>query len=161
VDITSGKEVTMAKRMTAIALIYLAATLAWMVLGGSVQHRTWQTDSRLQGEVSGLWGTEQTQLSPELVFIHKVRETKKEKVEDLETKTTKVVTRESWVTKSVPVILSGSEIDVNIDLDQRKKGLLWYSTYGIGFDGSYTYVHEDDREGKLHITYRFPTTVAS
>ena len=135
--------------------------LAAITLGGSVRHRTWNTDQRLQHEVSALWGSEQVQLSPELVFTHQIRETREEKVEDLETHTRKLVTREMWVTKDVPVILDGSDIEVSLDLDQRKKGLLWYSTYAVGFDAIYTYVHDDERDGELVITYRFPSTAAS
>ena len=48
-----------------------------------------------------------------------------------------------------------------LDLEQRRKGLLWYATYGVTFDGRYSYTHEDERAGVLEIVYRFPALEAS
>ena len=37
------------------------------------------------------------------------------------------------------MLLDSSDLEVDFDLVQRKKGLLWYSTYAVGFHGTYTY----------------------
>ena len=150
----------MVKKMTAITLIYLTAAFAWISLGGSINHRTYSTDDRLHDAVSALWGDTQTQLSPEMTFTWPETVTEQEKVKDEATNVERLVTRARVVWKEKPVILDGSRIDVDFKLDQRKKGLLWYSTYAIAFSASYAYKHEDDQEGFLVITYRFPTTHA-
>lgn len=151
----------MGKTMAAVTLIFIGVVLAWMVLGSSVTHRTWSTDNRLRDEVTGLWGSPQMQLSPELAFRWRVKKTEREKVEDPTTQETKVVTRERWLWKEEPVILDRSELDVDLRMSQRRKGLLWYPTYEVGFRGEYVYTHDDDRDGTLVITYRFPSVQAS
>ena len=151
----------MGRRMAAIFAIYLGVAAAWVVLGGSITGRTQRTEGNLRREVSALWGSPQTQVAPELAFTWKetVRET--EQVEDAVTKEKRLVTREREELKSKPVLADGSKLDVDLHLDQRQKGLLWYSTYGVSFRGAYSYTHQDDRDGNLIITYRFPTTQAN
>ena len=151
----------MARRMFAIATIFIGLAISWFVLAGSVAHRTWSADQRLSGEVAGLWGAEQTQLSPEITFTWKTRKTEREEVENAKTGAVQHVKRERWVWEEKPVILDRSRIDVDLALDHRKKGLLWYSTYGVEFDGSFAYVHDEEHDGFLVISYRFPTTQAS
>src|SRR5262249_37307006 len=72
----------------------------------------------------------------------------------------KVVTTRTTVERTKPVILDRSKLRVDFKMDHRKKGLLWYATYAVDFQGDYGYVHEDDQEGDLVLTYRFPTTKA-
>jgi hypothetical protein len=147
--------------IVAIVIIYLVVVVAWAALGGSIHVRTWDADRQLHGAVAGLWGASQQQTSPELTFKWKVRKTVKEKVEDPKTGETRHVTREKLVWEERSVILDGSEIEVDLELDQRKKGLLWYATYQVDFDGSYAYTHDDERDGVLEIVYRFPALEAS
>lgn len=151
----------MGKHIVAIALIFVFVVVAWAALGSSIHVRTWEADRQLHGAVANLWGTPQQQTSPELTFKWQVRKTVKEKVEDAETRETRIVTRERLVWEERPMILDSSDIEVNLELEQRKKGLLWYATYEVGFDGSYSYSHEDDRDGILEIVYRFPALGAS
>ena len=151
----------MGRRIVAIFVIYVIVACAWIVLGGSVTGRTRQTEGHLKREVTALWGAAQTQIAPELTFSWQemVRET--EQVEDSVTKERKLVTREHEVQRTKPVLIDRSKIDVDLRLDQRKKGLLWYSTYGVSFRGTYAYAHQDDQDGVLIVTYRFPTTQAN
>jgi inner membrane protein involved in colicin E2 resistance len=146
--------------MIVIVAIFIGMTAAWFVLGGSVLHRTWNTDGKLKNEVAALWGDRQEQVSPEVRFRWPKTVIQSETVEDADTKKKSLVTKEEevWVTESQ--ILDGSKITVDLALEQRKKGLLWYATYGVDFTGNYTYVHDDDRAGFVDLTWRFPTTKA-
>ncbi|HZN56119.1 MAG TPA: inner membrane CreD family protein [Candidatus Polarisedimenticolaceae bacterium] len=150
----------MTRRIVPILGIFLCVTAAWMALGGSVNTRTRQTDGHLKEAVSSLWGSAQTQVAPEVSFTWRETEQETEVVKDAATGLQKVVTHEKEVWRSKVVLLDRSKIDVDLHLDQRKKGLLWYSTYAVSFRGSYAYTHVDDREGWLILTYRFPTTQA-
>jgi hypothetical protein len=150
----------MLQRMVAIGIIYVAIAFAWFVLALSVGQRTYHADGKLRGQVGGLWGEPQLQLSPELKFKWSEKRSETDKVVDPNTKAETLVTRERIVWFDKPVILDKSHLAVDLKLDQRRKGLLWYSTYGIAFRGDYAYVHDDDREGILVITYRFPTQKA-
>jgi inner membrane protein involved in colicin E2 resistance len=151
----------MGKHILAIVIIYLVVVVAWAVLGSSIHVRTWESDTQLRDAVANLWGAPQQQSSPELTFKWQVHKTVKEKVEDPETRETRIVTRERTVWEERPVILDSSKITADLDLDQRKKGLLWYATYQVVFDGSYSYTHDDERDGILEIVYRFPALEAS
>ncbi len=149
----------MSKRMVAIAAIYLLVGIGWMVLGGSVSERTWNSDRRLKEEVSALWGSPQTQVSPQIAFVWDEEVEEKQTVEDAATREKKLVVRTTRIERQRPVILDRSEVEVDFRMDHRRKGLLWYATYVVDFRGQYAYVH-DDRDGSLVITYRFPTAQA-
>lgn len=149
----------MSKRMVAIAAIYVLVGLGWMVLGGSVSQRTWKSDRELKAEVSALWGSPQTQVSPQIAFVWEEEVEEKQTVEDAATGEKKLLTRTTRVERQRPVILDRSKVDVDFRMDHRRKGLLWYATYSVDFRGEYAYLH-DDRDGRLVVTYRFPTTQA-
>jgi inner membrane protein involved in colicin E2 resistance len=146
--------------MIAIAAIFVLVSAAWIVLGGSVLHRTHSTDHDLTREVSALWGSTQTQVSPQLAFVWVEEVEEKQNIEDAVTRQTRVVTTTRRVERSKPVILDRSDIAVDFRMDHRRKGLLWYATYAVDFRGDYAYVHEDEQAGDLVLTYSFPTTQA-
>jgi hypothetical protein len=56
-----------------------------------------------------------------------------------------------------PIPLEGSEIDVTLNLDHRQKGLLWYSTYGVGFTASYTIVNTSGAAREVDVALPFPS----
>lgn len=150
----------MGRRVLAIVAIYLLVVLAWMVLGGSVNHRTWSTGGRLRENVAALWGSPQTQLSPELTFTWPEKVTTSEKVQDA-SGATRLVTKVDDVWREQQVLLDRSHLGVDLAMDHRRKGLLWYSTYRVGFEGDYAYRHAEPRPGILILRYRFPTTQAT
>jgi len=154
-------EVAMLRRMAAITFIFLFTVLAWVVLGSSLLSRTWHTDATLREEVSGLWGSSQRQLSPQVDFFAKVTRIEKETMIDPESNELRQLTREKVDWEHQPVGLDSSAIAVDLRLDQRKKGLLWYSTYGVSFSARYGYTHRSEQEGRLVITYHFPDDGAS
>ena len=61
----------------------------------------------------------------------------------------------------VPVPLDASRVRVDLKLDQRRKGLLWYDTYGVAFVGHATGLHNPDaQERTLVVHFAFPSTEA-
>jgi hypothetical protein len=146
----------MVKRVASIAFIYACIAVAWMVLGVSMTHRSFDTNQRLEREVAGLWGSPQLQVSPELRFEWKDSVTVEETVTDPSSGKQTKVSRQREVVREQAEILDGSEIVVDLQLDQRKKGLLWYSTYLVDFQALYDYTHDEERAGELIVTYCFP-----
>lgn len=125
----------MLKRIVAIAFIFLCVSIAWVVLGGTVQYRTKTQDNELRSAVGQLWGTKQQQRAP-VVYYQTKEDTKvKETISQEQIKT--VEKTETKVTNHY-VSLEGNDIGVDLQLDQRRKGLLWYSTYKVAFSGAYT-----------------------
>lgn len=52
-----------------------------------------------------------------------------------------------------PLTLASSDIEVDLDVEHRKKGLLWFATYGVGFDARYRVVNP--YEHPITVTARF------
>jgi hypothetical protein len=57
-------------------------------------------------------------------------------------------------------IPSATTLRADVHLDQRLKGLLWYSLYDVTFDGTWTYVHDGPEAGQVEIGFQFPAADA-
>ncbi len=145
-------------RLAAIVFIFVCSTVAWLVLAGSVVERTGERDGRLAQEVEQLWGGRHTQVAPD-VWVERDRQV----VEDVTEKdaagraAVRQVTKK--VTDRVPVPLASSRIDVDLELDQRRKGLLWYSTHAVSFHAVYV-VRNPGKDDRLYLHFSFPSAQA-
>src|SRR5688572_10762378 len=130
----------MLKRIVAIGFFFLVATIAWVSLGSTIVYRTADQDSSLREEVGQLWGTPLVQKTPSalLVVYEKAKATKGNKPPAVEEKI------ESG-RLAVPIV--ENKIRADLQLDQRQKGLLWYSTYRVHFNASYTFENLHDKKG--------------
>jgi len=144
----------MVKRITAIAFIFVCASVAWAILGGTIFSRTYDSSNRSSGQVESLWGTPQNQTPPKATFVQ-VNIKNEESVED----GTKIV-RKVEEKVEVPLPLDSSRIDVALDLEHRQKGLLWYSTYKVNYGGVYTFHNTSDKEQAVTFTLSFPASQA-
>lgn len=140
----------MIKNLIAIAFIYGCCCIAWMVLGGTVVQRTHQQDRTLSAAVGSLWGGEQIQPAPTLQRIRQVEDTVTRE-QDGET-VTETLTR----TEYDPIALAGTTLDVDLALEHRRKGLVWYPTYHVGLDGRYRLINDTEETATYRFTYRFP-----
>ena len=147
------------QRLLAISAIFIVATLAWFALGASIVARTGEFDSRLGQEVAQLWGGEHRQVAPR-AWVERPRQVTDQVSEG--TRDGKVQTRE--VTRTVvdqgPLPLAQSRVDVDLKLSHRKKGLLWYDTYAVGFRGQYRVRNPDPVERTLGVEFMFPSSTA-
>ena len=124
----------MAKRLVAIAVIFVGASLAWMILGQTLFVRTAESDASQTARLSAQWGSAQTQFAPQV---------------------------SAQVGKDVRAVpLLGSRVDVKLDLEQRRKGLLWYNLYDVRFGGHYT-VRNDTPGRRLTLRFAFPSVDGS
>jgi hypothetical protein len=121
----------MAKRIVALVFIFACTSGAWFILGGTMSFRTQEQDSLLADDVSSLWGKVQTQTAPSVSYL-------------------------SSESTQVPLTFDQSKIDVNLDLEHRKKGLLWYSTYGVAFCGDYCFSNTGTEKRQFTFRYTFP-----
>ncbi|MEL6443609.1 MAG: inner membrane CreD family protein [Bacteroidota bacterium] len=138
----------MLNRLIAIAFIFFCTSVAWLFLGGTVEKRTHDQDTSLHSSVGEMWGAPLVQLAPTL---------QRERIETreqtrLEDGTVISETIEETVYDAAPI--AGTAIAVDLDLEQRKKGLLWYPTYRVRFDGRYRLVNDSDEDGTFR--FRFP-----
>ena len=145
-----------AARLVAIGVIYVGCAVAWFVLGGSVVGRTGESDQRLAAEVARLWGGRHVQFAPsaEIEVPRTVIEETPTLVPGGQTMLKRV---EKTVVDRLPAPPSSSRVAVGLDLDQRRKGLLWYDTYGVSFDAVYRFRNPHDEPRRLVVSFVFPS----
>ena len=146
-------------RLFAIGFIYCCTAVAWSTLGASLVARTGESDERLAKEVAQLWGGRHEQVAP-TAAVDRPRQVQ-ERVQERDGKG-QVVTREvsRTVVDRVPLPLDASRVRVDLALDQRRKGLLWYATYGVGFTGTYRLHNPDAEERTVRAHFAFPSPSA-
>jgi inner membrane protein involved in colicin E2 resistance len=105
--------------------------------------------------VSDLWGSPQTQAAPIFELHWTEQETKTEQVTDPTGRTTTKKTVES-VARVQMVDPSRSRVAVDLHLDQRRKGLLWFPLYDVAFRGAWTYRHAEEAARELRVALVLP-----
>jgi inner membrane protein involved in colicin E2 resistance len=144
----------MTKRIIAITFIFICASVAWLILGGTIFSRTYSLDSIGEDHVSSTWGTSQNQAPPQASFTRRIP-----KVQETVVDGKKIVqTVEEEVVTMLP--LERSAIDVALDLEHRQKGLLWYSTYKVDFAGKYAFRNTSTQDQDVKFMLQFPTAEA-
>ena len=144
----------MLRQILALAFIFVCTTIAWVILGSTISSRTYGANEQLQGHVASTWGTAQQQSPPTAHYT----------IQESKNSTTlengKVVVHEEHVEHSVPLAIQSSRIHVNIHLDPRQKGLLWYSTYAVDFAGDYGFRNDTTESQNVTFRLKFPAQKA-
>lgn len=104
------------RRIIPIVLIFVATSAAWIYLSATVSQRTTTQSIKLQRDVGQLWGGPIVQPAPTTHYV--------------------AADASSWGMPQAGSI-DASDIAVKIDLEHRRKGLLWYPTYQSSFSGTY------------------------
>lgn len=141
----------MLTRIAAIVVIYACTAMAWMILGATVDQRTGTQDESLKQAVSQLWGTAQRQRAPQ-AYYQTQQQTKVQTQNGAQ-----IVSEFKTETTNHPLLLDGSDIAVNLNLEHRQKGLLWYSTYRVGFAAKYRVTNYTDEAREVFFDFAFPT----
>lgn len=129
----------MLKRLIAIAVIFCGAALSWMILGQTLVARTSDSDGTQRARLSSLWGSAQTQVAPR-VFSRITLKKDKERL--------------------VFIPIRSSRIEVGLNVEQRRKGLLWYNMYDVIFAGRYV-VRNDSASRHLVVQLPLPSSGGS
>src|SRR5258706_4816708 len=145
---------SMTKRIVAIVFIFICASVAWAVLGGTIFSRTYDLNQVSGDHVASTWGTPQNQSPPKAAYVQ-VNTRDEQSVEN----GTKIV-RKVEEKVEVPLPLDSSRIDVALDLEHRQKGLLWYSTYTVNYGGVYSFHNPSDKEQSVNFTLGYPAAQA-
>jgi len=140
------------RRLAAIALIFLGTSVGWTVLGSSLVARSGEFDSRLGREVQLLWGGPHRQIAPDAWILRPGVDTQVEETKDQEGRVLRKQVSKT-VFRTVPVVLESTRATVDLDLEHRRKGLLWYATYTVTFKGTFTFRNPDAevRELRVHL----------
>lgn len=65
-------------------------------------------------------------------------------------------TEKETVTTALP--LARSRVDVGLHLEHRRKGLLWYSTYMVTFQGVYAFRNPSEHDEEVIFALDFPAS---
>ncbi len=141
----------MSKHITALIFIFICTTIGWTVLGKVTADRTSAQDRKLKAAVGELWGSKQTQHAPRLYL-----DTSLQYDPDSPDSGHDFVSVYSDNDKT-PIPLDKTDINVNLNLEPRKKGLLWYATYRVSFEGEYVVSNKGDEPANYILDYQFPS----
>jgi inner membrane protein involved in colicin E2 resistance len=144
----------MTKRIIAIAFIFICTSVAWAILGATLFARTYDSSVVAADRVESTWGTQQRQAPP--TASYKTTTTSQQATVENGVQVIRTV-NEDHVTE---LPLESSKIDVDLDLQHRQKGLLWYSTYKVNFSGVYGFRNTSDKEQTVNFSLQFPTSQA-
>ena len=103
------------KRLIAIIFILICTTAAWVVLGASLQIRTALLSDSLSRAVAGVWGPPMTQEHPVVYYLSPDSPKGRHLIQPQQ-----------------------SDVKVALKYEPKKRGLLWYRTYLVDFQGDYT-----------------------
>jgi hypothetical protein len=136
------------KTIVAIGIVYLMAVFGWLVLGSTIDIRTNSQDGRLKQSVGELWGTPLEQRAPKASLeVERAAPAARLGV-PLIPKTPEV--------ESIDVPLISSDVKIGLDLEQRQKGLLWYSMFKARVAGHYVFENVEDKRGTMQVSFAFP-----
>lgn len=141
----------MFKKIAAVVLIFFCTAVAWVILGATVLVRTKNYDKKMGRAVTQLWGSKQHQKAPSFSYKSYIDKTVRKNVGG------KIVveTKKEAVQSTLPV--DSSDIAVDLNIDYRRKGLLWYSTYKVDFDGNYGVKNTTRTTKKVNFNFDFPS----
>ncbi len=123
--------------MLAVIGIFLIGTMAWVILGSASAIRSADTSSYLGRSISSLWGERIVQVAPTLSV------------------------KVPGAGRSRPLLAGANKIQVALQLEQRRKGLIWYPTYLADFSGEYAITNSDAVAQNVRIHFPFPSPTAT
>jgi len=123
----------MARNVFAIIVIFLCTAIGWAILGTTIMGRTYARGSGLEPRVASSWGSPQLQIPPSATSTRVVQKQIREVINGQNV----ARTEEEAIAVALP--LERSRIRVALDLEQRKKGLLWFPTYRVAYRGEYMF----------------------
>ena len=134
----------MVKKILPIIAIFVVSWIAWGILGSVTSLRSGNMYSSIKKSVASLWGSEQVQYQPIIKWF-----TYQQKLDKDGKRYTHTITH------NIP--LYSSDIDVNLNYEPRKKGLLWYNLYKVAFAGEYVFNTENVNSKKVTVYFTMPS----
>jgi inner membrane protein involved in colicin E2 resistance len=145
----------MLKRIVAITFIFFCTTVGWAILGSTIYYRSSVPAEALRSSVNNTWGIAQEQKPPSATYTER-----SERVEKI-TENGKVVERLTEQDTKITIPLERSDIDVDMQLEYRQKGLLWFSTYRVAFKGTYRFHNTTGRNQSIDFNFPYPANQAT
>lgn len=142
------------RRFVAIGLIWLGSCLAWMILGSTLLARSGEISRSLGDEVHELWGPPIAQRPPEATIEKSSVPVPSTPAPIAAPSVAVAGAAPAAETQAETVPLVATDIQAKLDLEHRKKGLIWFPTYGVDFDARYTF--ENPSRERQSVRFGFP-----
>jgi hypothetical protein len=142
------------RRLLAIGFVWLASAGAWAILGSTLAIRSGSASGSLLGEVQSLWGPALVQAPPSAKGTETHRSRTREQRYDEKERRYFSVERDVDVTTERELVLESSAVDARLHLEHRRKGLVWFPTYGVDFEGRYAF--RNDTAAAREVDVAFP-----
>ena len=121
----------------AVIAIFMLGAAGWFVLGSASALRSDMMSYNLDRAVASLWGNPIVQSAPALsVKIPGTNERRN-------------------------LVASANDLKVDLQLQQRRKGLIWYPTYVVDFSGEYAITNNDAVAQNILLHFPFPDASAT
>ncbi len=168
------------KTIIALGAIFIGSWIGWLALSAAMAYRTDSREPTMANEVGHLWGSEHTQVAPEVGITWRTvtrREfTEKEKREYEEAKRREAVNEAAKLGHKKPraieihpdelvevieedhqrsLSLGSTDVEADLGLQHRRRGLLWFSTYTVQFAGRYTVSNPIDQPVTARVVFPF------
>ncbi len=125
-------------RLLAIGMITVCTAIAWFVLGSALNFRTNVSSGDMGNEVTDIWGPALEQKHPSAFYLSP-----------------------SGAMGKVMLQPTKSKIDVTLDYDPKKKGLLWHRTYDVNFSAEYEIANPTPIAQTIYVEFPLPSDQAS
>src|SRR2546426_3739758 len=145
----------MLKKIAAITFIFACTSFAWIFLGSTIMYRSSVPADSLRQKVASTWGSAHEQKPPRASYQEQSFKTEKVKENGKE------IERVIEAAVEHPIPLDASRVNADIHLDYRQKGLLWFSTYQVRFDATYTFRNTTNQERLIHFVFPYPAAQAT
>ena len=126
------------KRLIAIGGIIICTAVGWFILGSSVLVRSGVSLNRCGPEVTGGWGPVMTQPHPSIYYNSPGSANGRHMIQP-----------------------SQSNVSVSLRYEPKRKGLLWYRTFLVDFQGEYSLQNPTQITQTIYIRFEFPAANAS
>lgn len=156
--------------LIAVALIFGITSAAWLFLGRVTDRRTRDRDQALRKQVGQLWGGQHRQIAPELQLkaITAARAPRPRKMSPQTTEAPATGPIRDWAAAEPPrapapaqtLTPLSTRAKASIELEHRRKGLLWYNTYAVSFEGRYRFENATGRARAAQLTVPMPAQQA-
>jgi len=125
-------------RLFAIGCIFAAVSFAWLIFGKVLSERNSTSSNTAKSNVTQLWGPAQSQQHPKIWSSLNINSRNRSYIQPI-----------------------SSIIDVKLNYEPKKKGLIWNNTYTADFAANYQIKNSTDESALYHISFALPSINSS
>ncbi|HHH26932.1 MAG TPA: hypothetical protein ENK57_01085 [Polyangiaceae bacterium] len=148
------------KSLVGIGSVWVGCCIAWVVLGSTLLVRSDDSSLTGEGDVHQLWGPPTQQRQPTASFQRTTYTDEPSIVVGADGISRSTVQPQRSV-EQVPIPVVRSQVEVDLALEHRRRGLQWYPTYTVDLEGQYTFQNTTDAVREVAIVFPLSASTSS